>query len=42
MRTLKIALDVASIILSIATIVVIIAGWNKESEVIEPMDAQYS
>ena len=40
MKTLRIALDVASIILSIATIIIIIAGWNKESEVIEVMDVQ--
>jgi hypothetical protein len=40
MRTLRIALDVVSIILSIAAIIIIIAGWNKESEVIEVMDAQ--
>ena len=40
MRALRIALDVASVILSIATIIIVIAGWNKDVEVVETFDAQ--
>lgn len=39
MKTLKIVLDVASIILSISTIVFILATWKKAPEIIEPEEA---
>ena len=36
MKTLTLALDIASIILSIITIAILLATWNKSPEVIEP------
>lgn len=36
MNTVKLILDIASIILSIITIAILLATWNKSPEVIEP------
>lgn len=35
MKTVKLVLDIASVILSITTIIFILATWNKAPEVIE-------
>ena len=39
MKTLKIALDIASVILSVATIVLIIANWKSSSSCIDSEEA---
>lgn len=39
MKTLKIALDIASAILSVATIVLIIANWKSSSSCINSEEA---
>lgn len=36
MEKLKVVLDIASIILSIITIVILLATWNKTPEILEP------
>lgn len=36
MNTVKLILDIASIILSIITIAVLLATWNKSPDVMEP------
>ena len=36
MKTLKLVLDIASLILSVMTIAFILATWKKASDVVEP------
>lgn len=40
MKTVKLVLDIASAILSIITIIFILATWNKTPEVIESEEEQ--
>lgn len=36
MKTLKLVLDIASLILSVTTIIFILATWKKTPELVEP------